>query len=74
MTWLWWTSGILLLVLGGLAVLFFALHMGSGEEVPRLRAKALWRWCIVVVLATFNIWIFNRVFDVILFLWRTRGS
>lgn len=73
MTWLWWTSAAVLAVVGGLSVFFFVLHISTGEEVPRQRAAALWRWCIVIALATFNIWIFNRIIDVLLFFWRTRG-
>ena len=33
----------------------------TDEQVARLRAVGFFRWAMVVVLATFNIWIFTRV-------------
>ena len=60
---LYWLA---LVVLVGLAVpsaLFFGLHLSTGEPVPLVRAKTLYRWCVVVVLGTFNIAIFTRVFQ-----------
>lgn len=65
MTALFWISGALLLPLAGMSLFFFSLHLGTGEEVPRQRAVALYRWAVVVVLGTFNIWIFERVFQAI---------
>ena len=41
--------------------MLFRSHLSTGESVPLARAKALYRWCVVVVLGTFNIAIFTRV-------------
>ena len=60
---LFWISGVLVLLLAMPSVLFFALHLSTGEAVPLARAKACYRWAVVVVLATFNIVIFSRVID-----------
>ncbi|MBI3367649.1 MAG: hypothetical protein HY021_04115 [Burkholderiales bacterium] len=43
------------------AVIFFGLHVSTGEHVPLARAKALYRWTVVLVLGTFNVWVFHRV-------------
>ena len=58
---LFWIGGVLLALTGGAAALFFALHISTGEAVPLARAKAFYRWSVVVVLGTFNLWIFGRV-------------
>lgn len=60
---LFWVAGILLAIMAVTTAFFFVLHLTTGEPVPLERAKALYRWCVVVVLGTFNIWIFGRVFD-----------
>jgi hypothetical protein len=60
---LFWTAGVLLALTALAAVVFYLLHITTGEPVPLERAKALYRWCIVIVLGTFNIWIFGRVID-----------
>ncbi len=60
---LFWISGALLALLAVPTVIFFVLHLSTGEPVPLARAKALYRWCVVVVLGTFNIAIFTRVFQ-----------
>jgi hypothetical protein len=60
---LYWVSGVLFTLLAAPSVLFFVLHLSTGEPVPLARAKALYRWCVVVVLGTFNIVIFTRVFQ-----------
>ena len=44
------------------AAVFFGLHISTGEPVPLVRAKALYRWSVVVVLGTFNLWVFHRVY------------
>ena len=59
---LFWTAGVLLAFTLSGAGVFLALHLGTNEQVPLQRARALWRWSVVVVLATFNWWIFSRVF------------
>jgi len=63
MTVVYWICGILFVVLASSSALFFMLHIASGEHVPRERAVALFHWTKVVVLATFNIWVFKRVID-----------
>ena len=63
MTWLFRISGVLVALLGLPAIFFFGLFLSTGEAVPLARAKALYRWTVVVVLGTFNIWIFTRVFQ-----------
>ncbi|MDT7837193.1 hypothetical protein [Aquabacterium sp. OR-4] len=59
---LFWVAGIVLAIMAATTAFFFVLHVTTGEHVPLARAKALYRWCVVVVLGTFNIWIFGRVF------------
>jgi len=70
---LFWTSGILLIPLIGSSIFFFSLYLGTGEPVPKARAVALYRWTVVVVLGTFNIWIFTRVAEALVALMRLRG-
>ena len=60
---LFWVSGVLLALLALPSAFFFALHVSTGEPVPLARAKALYRWAAVVVLGTFNLVIFTRVFQ-----------
>ena len=52
---LFWISGMVLTLLAVPSVIFFVLHLSTGEPVPLARAKALYRWCVVVVLGSFNI-------------------
>ena len=63
MTFLFWTAGVLLVLTAVPSALFFVLHLSTGEPVPLARARALYRWAVVVVLGTFNIAIFTRVID-----------
>ena len=60
---LFWISGLVFTLLAVPTVIFFVLHLSTGEPVPLARAKALYRWCVVVLLGTFNIVIFTRVFQ-----------
>ena len=60
---MFWISGGLVVSLALPSALFFALHLATGEPVPLARAKALYRWAVVVVLGTFNIVIFGRVIE-----------
>lgn len=69
MTVLFWVSGILLVLLTAPAVLFFGLHLASGEPIPLRRARALWHWIQVVALGTFDIAIFTKVVQGILLFW-----
>ncbi len=66
---LFWISGVLAVMLAVPALFFFALHLSTGEPVPLVRAKALYRWVVVVVLGTFNIVIFTRVFEGLRAIW-----
>lgn len=63
MNMLFLVSGLLLIPLAGTSIFFYSLYLGTGEEVPRQRARALYRWSVVLVLGTFDIWIFARVID-----------
>lgn len=60
---LFWVSGLLLLLTAVPSAVFFALFLATGESVPKQRAVRFYRWAVVVVLGTFNIVIFGRVFD-----------
>jgi hypothetical protein len=64
-----WFAGILLVLTAAPALLFFVLHLATGEAVPLARAKAFWRWAVVVVLGTFDIAIFTRVFQGLWAIW-----
>lgn len=69
MTYLFITSVVLtLLTLAGSA-LYWSVYAGTGEQLARLRAVGLFRWAVVIVLATFNIWIFTRVGGAIKDIW-----
>lgn len=63
MKWLFWVSGVLLTPLAIASAVFFGLYIAGGDDRHRDRAKAFYRWCVVIVLATFDIWIFTRVFQ-----------
>ena len=58
---LFWISGVVFTLLAVPTAIFFVLYLSTGEPVPLARAKALYRWCVVVVLGSFNIAIFTRV-------------
>lgn len=66
---LFWIAGVLLAITLSASGLFFALHLGTNEPVPLQRARIFWRWSIVIVLATFDWWIFARVFEGLRALW-----
>ena len=66
---MFWISGVLAVLLAVPSAFFFALHLSTGESAPLVRAKALYRWTVVVVLGTFNIVIFTRVFEGLRALW-----
>jgi len=57
-----------LLMLAGSA-LYWSVYAGTGEHLARLRAVGLFRWAVVFVLGTFNIWIFTRVGGAIKDIW-----
>ena len=51
------------------AAFFFALHLGTGEPVPLVRARAFYHWAVVVFLGTFDIAIFTKVIQGIILIW-----
>ncbi|HEX6017623.1 MAG TPA: hypothetical protein VFZ28_05960 [Burkholderiaceae bacterium] len=57
-----------LLMLAGSA-LYWSVYAGTGEQLARLRAVGFFRWAVVFVLGTFNIWIFTRVGGAIKDIW-----
>lgn len=56
-----WIAGVIGGITLSAAGFFFALHLASNEMVPLQRARLLWRWTVVVVLGSFDFWIFKRV-------------
>jgi hypothetical protein len=70
MTVVYWICGILFLTLAGSSAFFMALHVSTGEHVPRERSVALYRWAVVVGLGTFNLWIFKRVIEALIMIMR----
>ena len=69
MTFLFWTGGVLLALTAAPAMLFFGLHLATGEPVPLARAKAFYHWAVVVFLGTFDIAIFTKVVQGIMLFW-----
>ena len=66
---LFWVGGVLLALTAMPAMLFFGLHLATGEPVPLTRAKVFYRWAVVVALGTFDIAIFSKVIQGILLFW-----
>jgi hypothetical protein len=69
MKWLFVLSAVLTVLLVAGSAMFWTLHASTGADVPRQRAVGLFRWATVVVLGTFNIWIFTRVGGAIIDIW-----
>lgn len=65
----YWVSLALAVLTLAPSILFWLLYMSTGEAVARSRATNMFHWFKVVVLGTFNIWIFGRVFDAIRDIW-----
>ena len=61
MTPFFWIALLLLALTGGAAIVSFAVHLGSGTMLWRERALRFLRWAAVVVPATFDIAIFERI-------------
>ena len=61
MTYLFIASTVLTLLSLAGSALYWSVYAGTGENMARLRAVGLFRWAVVIMLATFNIWIFTRV-------------
>jgi hypothetical protein len=64
-----WTAVVLFALTAVPSALFFVLHVATGEPVPLARAKALYRWAVVIALGTFDIAIFTRVFQGLWAIW-----
>jgi hypothetical protein len=62
-------SVVLTLLTLGASILYWSVHIGTGEDIARKRAVGFFRWSVVIVLATFNIWIFVRVGGAIKDIW-----
>jgi hypothetical protein len=69
MTVVFWTSFVLVVLTLAGSGMYWSLYAGTGEEVARKRAVGFFRWSVVIVLATFNIWIFTRVGGAIKDIW-----
>jgi hypothetical protein len=69
MKWVFIASAALTLITLAGSGLYWSVFIGTGEQVARLRAVGLFRWTVVVLLATFNIWIFTRVVAAIVDIW-----
>ena len=69
MKWLFIISAVLTVLLLAGSAMFWTLHASTGDDIPRQRAVGLFRWSVVVVLGTFNIWIFTRVGGAIIDIW-----
>ena len=65
----YWISLVLVVLTLAPSILFWMLYLSTGEVTARSRAVNMFHWCKVVVLGTFNIWIFGRVFDAIRDIW-----
>jgi hypothetical protein len=62
-------SAVLVVATLAASALYWSVYAGTGEEIARKRAVGFFRWTVVVVLATFNIWIFTRVGGAIIDIW-----
>ena len=69
MKWVFILGAVLMLATLGISAMFWSVYAGTGEDIARRRAVAAFRWCVVVVLGTFNIWIFTRVGGAIKDIW-----
>jgi len=69
MTFLFIAATVLIVLSLAASALYWSVYAGTGEQVARLRAVGYFRWAVVIVLATFNIWIFTRVGGAIKDIW-----
>ncbi|HVQ02020.1 MAG TPA: hypothetical protein VMT14_00785 [Burkholderiaceae bacterium] len=69
MTYLFIASAVLTVLALAASAMYWSLHAATGEDIPRQRATGFFRWAVVIVLATFNIWIFTRVGGAIKDIW-----
>jgi len=65
----YWICGLLIVASLAASGLFWSLYISTGEDIARRRAVAAFRWTVVVVLGTFNIWIFTRVVGAMIDIW-----
>ena len=66
----YWISLVLVVLTLAPSILFWMLYLSTGEAIARSRAVNMFHWCKVVVLGTFNIWIFTRVIQSLISLMR----
>ena len=69
MTYVFILSAVLIVLTLAASALYWSVYAGTGENVARLRAVSFFRWTVVIVLGTFNIWIFTRVGGAIKDIW-----
>lgn len=69
MTYIFIASAVFTVLTLAASVMYWSLHAATGEDTARLRAVGFFRWSVVIVLATFNIWIFTRVGGAIKDIW-----
>jgi len=69
MTYVFILSAVLIVLTLAASALYWSVYAGTGEYVARLRAESFFRWTVVIVLGTFNIWIFTRVGGAIKDIW-----
>lgn len=62
-------SAVLTVILLAVSAIYWVLYGSTGEEVARTRAVGFFRFAVVIVLGTFNIWIFGRVIGAIKDIW-----
>jgi hypothetical protein len=62
-------SAVLIVLTLAASALYWSVHLGTGEDIARQRAVGFFRWSVVIMLATFNIWIFVRVGGAIKDIW-----
>ncbi|MEK8025669.1 MAG: hypothetical protein RLY78_576 [Pseudomonadota bacterium] len=65
---LFWIPVVVVASLLLAAGFFFVLYLTTSEPVPLRRARALWRWVVVIGLGSFDIWIFGQVFAMLRFI------
>jgi hypothetical protein len=60
---LYWFVLTLLALTSLSSAIFYVLYLGSNEPVPLARAKALYRWSVVIVLGSFNWYVYGLVIE-----------
>lgn len=62
-------AAVLTVLLLAASAIYWVLYASTAEEIARSRAVGLFRFAVVIVLGTFNIWIFGRVGGAIKDIW-----